>query len=498
MLLDAESHDGGATWSESVPVPLETVCSRMHVIPAGGDRFLMTHNDWPAGRFVADRRNLALFSVRGSSTQFVAGPGYTEQEPCVCYPHLWLHDDAVWVSYSQGTVVRSIKVARISPLPKPDRYYLFPRTNFEAAGNPSPVAGALAFRGHQWLETRGIPDPGTDGFSFAAWVRAEAAGVLWDSRRPDSRAGFVVALTHGPAGLQPYVFLKTPERNVVAQDISLPLGAWAYVGVTVDVRQGTAAFWCDGRGQTVKFTLPAASLCGASAYVGQKRFEASSLAGLTGDLRHLRLYAGPTLTAENHAWLKAQWAGTPVENAQEPAAAPIVNVDAAQEGALVRDFVPAPPPTDEVRVENTAEGAVLYLRGETSAGVDLDENVRSRGDLVELELLFRTESSAQTVLCTVGDGNDPARVVLSGGRASLRTKQGEKDCGALRADAWNRLRLTTRGTQTTAQINDGAGQTVEHHPVGTWLYLGQGYREGKAGGEVRILVASVRTRVTPG
>jgi hypothetical protein len=498
MLLQAESHDGGATWSPSTPVPLETVCSRMHVVPAGGDRFLMTHNDWPAGRFVADRRNLAVFSVRGSGTNFVAGPGYTEQELCVCYPHLWLHDGAAWVSYSQGMGVRSIKVARISPLPEPGRYYLFPRTNFEPAGDPQPVPGALAFRGHQRLETRGTPDPGAEGFSLAAWVRADAGGVLWDNRPPDSRAGFVVALTNSAAGLQPYVFLGTPERNLIAEDIKLPAGAWAYVGVTVDVRQGTAAFWCNGQAQTLRFTPPVQSLRGASAYVGEKRFAASGLAGLSGDLRALRLYAGTVLTPANHAWLSAQWSRAAAGDAQEPAVAPLVSVDASDPAALGRDFVPCPEPADELRVEDTAEGTVLCLRGETSAGVDLDENLRQRGDVVELELMFRPETAAETVLCTVGDGNDPVRVILSRGRATLLTARGEADCGALLPDAWNRLRIATCAAQTTAQINGGAVQAAEHHPEGTWLYLGQGYRTGKAAGEVRILVSSVRTRVTPG
>lgn len=498
MLLEAHSHDGGATWTTSVPVPLETVCSRMHVIPAGGDRYLMTHNDWPAGRFVADRRNLALFSVRGSGTNFVAGPGFTDQELCVCYPHLWLHDNAAWVSYSQGTGVRSIKVARISPLPNPYQYYLFPRSNFEPAGDPQPVSGALAFRGHQRLETRCIPDPGAEGFSFAAWVRADAGGVLWDNRPPDSGSGFVVALTNSLAGLRPLIFLGTPERNLIAGDIKLATGTWAYVGVTVDVRRGTAAFWCDGQTETLKFTPPVHSLCGASAYIGDKRFAASSLPGLNGDLRALRLYAGPVINPAHHAWLRRQWSGTSSGEAEEPSEAPLVSVDAADLTALARDFLPCPPPTDEVRVEDTAGGAVLCLRGETSAGVDLDENLRQRGDVVELELMFRPVNAARTVLCTVGNGNDPARVVLSEGRATLRTNRGVVDCGALRMDAWNRLRLTSHGTQTTAQINDGVLQTVEHHPQDTWLYLGEGYRTGKPAGEVRILVPSVRSRVTSG
>jgi hypothetical protein len=187
MLLQAQSHDGGVTWTDSVPVPLETVCSRMQVLPAGGGRFLMTHNDWASGRFVSDRRNLALFWERGAGTNFVPGPGYSDQELCVCYPQMILRDNAVWVAYTEGIGARSIKLAHISPLPQPDRYYLLPRSNFERGGEPVRADGALRFTGHQHLETRVAPDPGAEGFSLAAQVRPHAAGVLWDSRSADSR-----------------------------------------------------------------------------------------------------------------------------------------------------------------------------------------------------------------------------------------------------------------------------------------------------------------------
>jgi hypothetical protein len=44
MLLWSKSRDDGETWTPHEFVPLETVASRMHVIPAGGDRFMMVHN----------------------------------------------------------------------------------------------------------------------------------------------------------------------------------------------------------------------------------------------------------------------------------------------------------------------------------------------------------------------------------------------------------------------------------------------------------------------
>jgi len=125
MLLWSKSADGGATWTPHEYVPLETVASRMHVLPAGGDRYMMVHNDWPAGRFCSDRNNLALFFTRGPGFAFTAGPGLTGAEPVACYPQMFIRDNAVSISYSQGMHYRSIKVVHVSPLPDPNRYYLF-------------------------------------------------------------------------------------------------------------------------------------------------------------------------------------------------------------------------------------------------------------------------------------------------------------------------------------------------------------------------------------
>ena len=65
MLLSSMSRDRGATWSAHEYVPIETIASRMHVLPIGGGGFAMVHNDWPKGRFVSDRQNMALFFNRG-------------------------------------------------------------------------------------------------------------------------------------------------------------------------------------------------------------------------------------------------------------------------------------------------------------------------------------------------------------------------------------------------------------------------------------------------
>jgi len=125
------SRDGGATWTPHAFVPLETVVLRMHLLrQPDSDRILMLHNDWPAGRFCADRRNLALFVNRGSGIDFTAGIGLTEREPEVAYPQMDIHDNALLFTYSQGPCgLRNIRAVRVSPLPDSDQLYLYPRAN---------------------------------------------------------------------------------------------------------------------------------------------------------------------------------------------------------------------------------------------------------------------------------------------------------------------------------------------------------------------------------
>jgi hypothetical protein len=164
------SRDGGATWTPHAFVPLETVVSRMHLLrQPDSDRILMLHNDWPAGRFCADRRNLALFVNRGGGIDFTAGIGLTEREHEVAYPQMDIHDNALLFTYSQGFYsLRNIRAVRVSPLPDPDQLLPLPAREPAAAAALRVMNGALVLRGGPSLRCRAAPAVAADRVQLAA------------------------------------------------------------------------------------------------------------------------------------------------------------------------------------------------------------------------------------------------------------------------------------------------------------------------------------------
>ena len=499
MLQWSRSADGGATWTPHQAVPLETVASRMHVLPCGGDRFVMVHNDWPAGQFVSDRRNLALFFTRGAGIDFVAGPGLTGGEPIVAYPQMWIHGGQMLVSYSQGRAFRSIKVARVAPLPSPRRHYLFPRSNVPPGGGPRRVGDAWQFSGAQHIATREVVDPGTGAFSAGAWVWPEQPGVLLDTRSLDPPGGFLWGLVGHARSCRPYLWLGTPEHNLHAS-LKLKPAAWNYVGVSVDSRAGTATFYVNGKSETVRFTAPAPRpLRGTTGYVGHKRFEGSRVPGFVGRLRAMALYPGTAFGIEEHNWLHNALGHAAREPARKPAARPVLWLDPADAAGLERDFV-APGPQDAVERATVDGRDVLRFAGEASAGVDLDENRRKRGDIVEFAFRFRIESGGVHVLCTIGDANEPARLVAREGDIWIEAGDERKRCGAVSAEGWTSVHLSSGGSGSTAAVDGGEAVAVSHKPVATWLYLGQGYRTGMVPAASRCVIdiGSARSRVIRG
>ena len=495
------SRDGGATWTPHEYVPLETVCSRMHVLPAGGNRWMMTHNDWPAGTFVQDRLNLALFFTRGPGIDFVAGPGYTAHEPVVCYPQMWVRGNKVLISYSQGPQIRSIKVAHISPLPDPTRYYLFPRSNIPDSPAPDRVGKAYCFNGHQSLTTREPVDPGDNGFSAGAWVRATNGGALLDTRVPKPRGGFVWALRGGDHGLHPFVFLYTPEINIMPS-LTVPPNEWVYVGITVDKQEGWIDFYVNGKSERVRpKTPPSHPLKGTTGRIGAKRPEHSKISGLHGELRVLSLYANARWGKAEHHGLHNQYAaelGRPLlDAARKPDGTPALLCDPPDTDGIQRNFIVPEGEIDRIEVAKDDGLQVLRFTGQTSAGVDLDENDRQRGDRVDFAFRFRIEEGEEHVLCTVGDAVHPARLIARGNELILRAGGQDAACGRITPEGWAHVEITTVGDKTSARMKDGQWATVTHRPLSTWLYLGQGYRQKDAGGGGRFIVdvASVRSRV---
>lgn len=531
-LVWSSSRDGGETWSPHEYVPMESVCSRMHVAPMDGRgawepahpdddfrgrRYLMVHNDAPGAvyEWTTARRNLALFFNRGGGVDFVAGNTVTGDEPEVAYPQMWRHGDTMAICYTMANIAprsRSIRVALVSPMPAQDRYYIFPRSNDSSAGaRPRRIGDAWSFNRGQHVATREPVDPGADGFSFGAWLQPRAPGVVIDTRPDSPASGFVIMLrsraSSSPAGQRgsvvPVVSLVSPKEEFGA-DIPMDLsGQWHYLGVTVNNRTGEALFSVDGSSKTVRFeaTTPH-PLKGATAHVGNRRLSKSQLAGLAGDIRSIALYAGPQLGPQEHGWLHNQFAEElgrgALPSAIAPKGRPMVWMNPAEAAAFDRDFV-LPPEDARGGVEVvTSDGVpVLRLRDQGSAGVDLDENDRSRGDAVAVRFRFRIESGASHTICTVGDFNQPARLVARSGQVFLCAGQTEEPCGRVDASGWTAVSLETSRDRTKAGVGDGTTVEVRHRPIATWVYFGEGFPEyGKYPGTRWLLdIGSVRTRV---
>jgi hypothetical protein len=500
MLLWSESRDRGVTWTPHQPVPLETVCSRMHVLPVGGNRFAMVHNDWPAGRFGDDRRNLALFFSRGGGTDFVAGPGVSADEPAVMYPMLWLHDRAALISYSQGLHERSIKVVRVSPLPDPGRFYLFPRSNLAASPRPALAAGALQFSGGQRLATRAVLDPGLGAFSLGAWLRRSPDGALLDSRCDSAPGGILIGLT----GAHPYVFLGTSDHNLVAE-LRLQQDAWNYLGVSVDVAGAKVVFVVNDQVETRAFHGPLPKpLQSGVAVVGCPGLAASLVPCLRGDLRELAVYRDACLTPAQHLRCANRLAPAlerpPFASADPaPEVTPTVLLDPGAPERLAADFVlPADVRPGAVALASVGGLAGLRLAGEASAGVDLDPNQRAAGDVVTLQLRARIETGDAQVLLTLGDAERPARLVHRQGALLLAAGAVQREVGRVAPDTWFEVTVSSGCEQTTAQLGRAASVAVEHRPLATWAYIGQGYHDGSVPADSRFVldIGALRSRVT--
>ena len=529
-LLWSISRDRGETWRPHRYVPIESVCSRMHVAPLDGRgvwnpagptddfarrRMVMVHNDAPGAVYAwgAARRNLALFFTRGRGFDFVAGINISGHDPRAAYPQMWRLGDTMAICYTASLPdARSIRVALVSPLPRSDRHYLLPRSNdVDPSSAPERSGNAWAFHGGLHVAMRRVADPGADGFSFAAWIRDRGTGMILDTR--GNRGGFTTMLVSrsvagrgSPRQRHPAACLLT-KPHVFGPKLHLaPQGQWHYIGLTADNRTGEAVFYVDGQNETVRFDAPVPHpLKSAAPHIGAKSLPGSSVPGLTGDIRFAALYAGPGLGPKQHRWLYNRFAGEldrpKLDSATKPTGAPIMWMDPTDDAQFDRDFVvPAAIPRGGSGVVTIEGRRVLRLRDHASAGVDLDENHRDRGDRVRLRFRFQIERGDEHTLCTVGDFNQPARVIARTGRVFLCAGQAEKRCGVVRPEGWTAVSVETWRGRTRASIDKGRYMEVQHRPEATWVYLGEGFPKYHDFPGTRLLidVDSVRTRVDPG
>ena len=136
----AKSTDSGSSFSPLRALPLDTVVSRMQVMPqaaaAGGTaRFLMVMNDadgWKS-HGSSGRVNVALFlSPSGpppvASVAFAPGVGLSEHGEIAMYPQMWQVEKKLVVVYSSGDAPRGIRVASLL-LPTAGKHMVAVRNN---------------------------------------------------------------------------------------------------------------------------------------------------------------------------------------------------------------------------------------------------------------------------------------------------------------------------------------------------------------------------------
>ena len=472
MLTHSESKDKGATWSPHRFVPLETVASRMHVIGLDGDRKVMVHNDFPAGKFVQDRRNLALFFTRGKGVDFVAGPGITGHEPVVAYPQFWRRGDELLVSYSQANLPRSIKVARISPLPKPDRHYLFPRSREFPPARPERRGDAWRFMGSQSAQsiTPLALDEGV--VTVSAKLRSVAMGCLVDTRTVGQRSGLVVGLNASGGAVKPFAFLNSPEHNLIP-DLRLNRVGWNVLSVRIDRRQGVVQFDLNGKMAEMAFTKEDLPPFSGRAMLGKPFAESSRVPTLDGDLASLHISC----------------AGRPEPLLSLSATGPNVNME----------FPKEPVANHRIVLEERHGRAVVRVTGDGCAGLDLDDNERARGDRIEIEGKVRVMGKGDTDILTVGDANRWVCLGTRKGAYALIAGEQIVTLGIPVTEKWQPISVVSGKGRTSVRV--GAMSTsLSHECEGNWAYLGRAYGLPRsftgAWPEFQVDLASLRSRVT--
>jgi hypothetical protein len=182
---------------------------------------------------------------------------------------------------------------------------------------------------------------------------------------------------------------------------------------------------------------------------------------------------------------------------ENPKAKPLLWLDGSDEKSIRKQCKKISDAIHGVKVVTAQSRKYLRIRGEGSAGVDIDENHRAKGDIVELRFNFRLDTSGKVVLCTAGDADHAVRVTTSKNQVRVVSDKGSVSLGAVKRQGWNQLYLLTGKNRTRVQINQNPSGEIEHDAGDTWLFLGQGYLQEAISAQDCFLidVGSVRTRV---
>jgi hypothetical protein len=139
---------------------------------------------------------------------------------------------------------------------------------------------------------------------------------------------------------------------------------------------------------------------------------------------------------------------------------------------------------------------VLSFHGDIAAGLYIDQHSRSHGNKSGLCFSFKHLTGARYVIGTLGDSRIPVRLVHEDGAIYLCGQHTKESCDPLHPE-WNTVDLATVGETTSASLNGASAKQAKHQPKGTWICLGQGYRERTYPTDsiFEVDVSSVDTRV---
>jgi hypothetical protein len=342
--------------------------------------------------------------------------------------------------------------------------------------------------------SKAVPKLSEEGFSAVAWLRSDIHGNILDTFDASKTNGFNWAIINGRASFQ------APGKGRVQPDHAhTRYASWSLLGVTVDIKNHEVRFFADGM-QVGQRPLPSLGASVANGNCATICAPANDNPGMLGEIRYLALLPSPMNSGEHRAFYNAfaqELKGSGINEPSAPMPTPVLEFDPAQPERLAQQYnFSSDIKAGQVESVFSENRRVLRFYGEISAGLDLDHHSRSRGDNVSLRFSFKHLTGTRYVIGTIGDSRVPVRLVNEDGTIYLCGQNTRETCGPL-ISGWNTISLKTGGTTTTASLNGAAAKQATHQPKGTWIYLGQGYREGTYpfDSSFDIDVSSVATKV---
>lgn len=454
----------------------------------GGARHIFYHNDSPPGRFVQDRRNLAVFVSRDNGRVLVPGTAFTEDESenTVGYPQGIQYDGALHVVYSEGEGPVGMKAARITPVPHPDTFYIYPREHTHLYETPAYDDGAYGFEGGpSLLQTEASTAAWTGSrMTFGSMVRLKGReGTILDTR-PAQGGESGVAIFISPDPSEGVTFFH-PKTGNVTTGIQPPLHEWVYLGVSVLPDSITFVIVPrNGPERVIRRSLDQPfTVRGDRVRIGAP-IPISSLTDIEARMGDLLLRSDTVWTAERHLAQARRPRATLVTRSRMTGTG-----EASRTGGLYLDADAVPRrqakeniistsgqvrlrtrrPRGSATVTRHRGRRALQIQGAGSAGVELPAVAGTDGAPIRFSFrVWIDRCCGRQALATVGDADH--HVVLR-----VRRKDGKA-----------MLRLDRPGSDTW--------QELEPLPLGEWVDISMSIEEGTVMVEVEARSFSVATK----